>query len=1308
VNIPGVSTNSAFVLPATTSIRFNPALNFNGAAPTLTAHLVEGSPSSISPNGMVVGLTDATGGTTAYSADTVVLSQSVTAVNDAPVNTVGGTLNAAEDGGAVNVTGISITDVEANPATDLVTVTLDVDHGTLAIRTDVSGGITAGQITSQDADTITIVATINQINATLAAAGGLTYTPDANYNGADRVRVTTNDGGVSGQDPGLTGTETSEQDEDDKTIAVAAVNDPVTTSAPTDATVAEDSTNQAITGLSISDTDAALAPGGIYVVTLSSTNGTMTLSTLTGLTFSTGDGTSDATMTFRGTLADINTALATATYTPTANYNGPAQIQLQATDTFGGTVATGTGAATNDSDTVAVTVTAVNDDPAIANLQGDDVGFVEGSTPQYSDAGGNAAVTDVDGGNFDGGTLTVEITANEVAAEDVLAPGTDANFTIDGNQVKYQGTTIATFTGGTSGDPLVFTFNANATPALVSTLTTLVNYDNTNEIEPSTAVRTLTWTLTDGDGGSTSRTSTMTVLGVNDEPAGTDDSAAAAEGTPYTFLLTDFTDGFSDTDGDGFAGVKITTLPSTGTLKLNGTAINAGDVITAAQLTAGDFTYEAAAGSAGTSPTFTFPVKDDGGTANGGVEFDQTPNTFTMNIAGGNAAPAIDLNGGGTGIDNAASYTEGASPTILAPDLTVTDTDSANLTGATVSIAGFTAADYLTLGGITAGTTGTGGAITFSYDASTGVLTLTGTASAADYQAALRNVAYGSTSENPGDRTISWTVTDGTAASAPAATTLDVTGENDAPVNTVPGAQTGTEDTNLVFSSGNGNQISVSDPDGDNVTVTLSVTNGRLTLAQTTGLTSVSGDGTATVVLSGSLTNVNAALNGLTYRGNLNYEGTDTLTVETSDGALSDSDQVQITLADDGIIHGDSGNNVLVGTPQGDLFHVHQGGDDNVSGLAGRDIIYFGAAFTSADVVDGGADYDSLVLQGNYSALTSLGTVTNVESISLLSGANTGFGDTANNRYDYNLTVTDGQVGAGGVLKVNGSQLLAGEDLTFNGSAETNGSFLMYGGKGVDTLTGGAQADTFVFIHDGRFAAGDKVNGGGGYDVVYLRGDYTIDFNAAGFADALTNVESIQLVSASDTTYAGGGDGEFDYAITWDDDLLPSGATITINAGKLGANESLTFDGSLETNGHFRIFGGSAADTLKGGAGNDLIYGGAGSDSMTGGAGADTYRYQSVTDSIANSTVDFISDFALGDIIDLTRIDANTQVEGNQAFTFIGSGAFTNQAGQLKVTNPFSNAWLVEADVDGDGNADFQILLNTSDNHPITASDFLL
>ncbi|WP_442107531.1 VCBS domain-containing protein [Pseudomonas sp. NUPR-001] len=109
---------------------------------------------------------------------------------------------------------------------------------------------------------------------------------------------------------------------------------------------------------------------------------------------------------------------------------------------------------------------------------------------------------------------------------------------------------------------------------------------------------------------------------------------------------------------------------------------------------------------------------------------------------------------------------------------------------------------------------------------------------------------------------------------------------NDAPVNTLPGFQSGSEDTPLAIPG-----ISVSDVDaernpdvnGRNIQVTLTVTHGTLSLTgATTGVT-VTGAGTATLVLLGRIADINAALNGLSYLGNLNFNGNDFLQVTTND-----------------------------------------------------------------------------------------------------------------------------------------------------------------------------------------------------------------------------------------------------------------------------------------------------------------------------------------------------------------------------------------------------------------------------------------
>lgn len=119
-----------------------------------------------------------------------------------------------------------------------------------------------------------------------------------------------------------------------------------------------------------------------------------------------------------------------------------------------------------------------------------------------------------------------------------------------------------------------------------------------------------------------------------------------------------------------------------------------------------------------------------------------------------NVAPTVATSAGST------TFTEGANtastPVAVDPDLTVSDTDSPNLTGATVTIgSGFQSAEDQLLFTDTDEIAG-------DYDATTGVLTLTGTATVAEYQAALRSVTYSNSSDTPNttDRRITFVVTD--------------------------------------------------------------------------------------------------------------------------------------------------------------------------------------------------------------------------------------------------------------------------------------------------------------------------------------------------------------------------------------------------------------------------------------------------------------------------------------------------------------------------------------------------------------------
>src|SRR6185503_17353938 len=137
--------------------------------------------------------------------------------------------------------------------------------------------------------------------------------------------------------------------------------------------------------------------------------------------------------------------------------------------------------------------------------------------------------------------------------------------------------------------------------------------------------------------------------------------------------------------------------------------------------------------------------------------------------------------------------------------------------------------------------------------------------------------------------------------------TINVTGVNDGPVNTVPGPQATDEDVALVFSSGNGNQISVADSDaGANpIKITLTATNGTITLSTTAGLSFITGVGTAdaTMMFTGTLTAVNTAMNGMSFNPTADFNGAASLQIVSDDqgntgsgGPLTDTDTVNITV----------------------------------------------------------------------------------------------------------------------------------------------------------------------------------------------------------------------------------------------------------------------------------------------------------------------------------------------------------------------------------------------------------------------------
>lgn len=386
---------------------------------------------------------------------------------------------------------------------------------------------------------------------------------------------------------------------------------------------------------------------------------------------------------------------------------------------------------------------------------------------------------------------------------------------------------------------------------------------------------------------------------------------------------------------------------------------------------------------------------------------------------------------------------------------------------------------------------------------------------------------------------------------------------------------------------------------------------------------------------------------------------------------------------------GGSGNDNLTTGSGDDYFDLAVGGNDSVNGGAGNDGFFFGAAFTAADSVDGGTgSNDQVGLQGNYVGGLTLGatSLVNVEVLAVLPG------------FSYNITSVDANVAAGQTLSIFGGSLAAGQNFTFNGSAETNGIFRMYGGLGNDIFTGGALDDGFYF-GPGKWGAGDSVVGGGGTnDQLALDGDYSVSIGANA------DVETLILLPGPN-----GSPNTFAITLT-DAFIATNGATKSVWG--LNVTTGMTINGSAESNGNLTFFGGQGNDTLIGGAGADTIFGGGGGDALRGNAGADIFRYDNLSESTGSTdaTRDRILDFSAGDKIDLSRIDAI--IGGtDDAFSFIGSAAFSGggaSAGQLRYTDAGGGIFIVEGDVNGDGLADFTLSLTMTPATAPLGTDFVL
>ncbi|MDY0746607.1 cadherin-like domain-containing protein [Paucibacter sp. R3-3] len=567
------------------------------------------------------------------------------------------TFQVQDDGGTAN----GGVDTDPTPRTMTVNVTSvnDAPSGaskTITTNEDTAYTFTAADFGFSDADGNALLAvkittapgagslTLNgvavsaghMVSAADIAAGKLQFTPAANANGAGYASFT-----FQVQDDGGTANGGVDTDPTPRTITinVTSVNDAPSGTNKTVTTLEDTAYTFTAADFGFSDVDG----NGLLAVRITTAPGAGSL-TLNGVAVTSGQMVS---------VADI--AAGNLKFTPAANANGAgyASFTFQVQDD-GGT-ANG-GIATDPTPrTMTVNVTAVNDAPSGTSktiTTNEDTAYVFTTADfGFSDVDGNALlavkITTVPGA----GSLTlngVAVTAGQmVSAADIVAGNLKFTPTINANGAGYASFGFqlqddgGTANGGVDTDP-------------------------------------------------TPRTITINVTSVNDAPSGTSKTVTTNENAAYTFIADDF--GFGDADGNALLAVKITTVPGAGSLSLNGVAVTAGQVISLADITAGNLKFTPAPNANGAVyASFTFQVQDDGGTANGGVDVDPTPRTMTINVTAVNNAPS--------GTDKTVSTNEDTAYTFSAADFGYTDVDVGDMLGA-VRIDTLPAAGSLTLSGV--------------------------------------------------------------------------------------------------------------------------------------------------------------------------------------------------------------------------------------------------------------------------------------------------------------------------------------------------------------------------------------------------------------------------------------------------------------------------------------------------------------------------------------------------------------------------------------------------------------------------------
>ncbi len=636
-----------------------------------------------------------------------------TAVNDAPVVTVPVGQSVNEDTTLVFSSGtgnqISGSDIDAGSSSILLTLVATNGTATLSGTTGLT--LVSG---ANGSSSMQYTGTLTSINTAL---DGMSYAPTANFNGSASLAVGINDFGNTGTGGSLS---------DTKAVSIT-VNPVADTPSVTSATTNEDT--QSTSGLVISRNAGDGAEVTHFKIT-GLTNGTLYKN----------DGVTQITSGTFITFAEGNAGLK---FTPTTNFNGNGNFTIQASTS---NADAGLGGSTINA---SITVNPINDAPVLAI----------GATLSYTENGSAVAVdTGITASDVDNATLstgTVSITTNFASGEDLLS------FT---NVPATMGNIAGSYNAGTGVMSLSSAGNT-ATVTQWQAALQAVLYSNSSD-NPSTLARKVSYLVNDGGLNSNIITATVNVTAVNDAPTATNLSAAETYTEDTAINLIDIV--VSDVDS---AGV-------TATLTLSNAVAGSLNTATSGSVTS---TYNAGTGVWSASGaiadintllaalTFT-PAQDFNSnltiatSVSDGVAAAIT-GTKTMTGTAVNDAPVVTNSG------SALSFPIGSSATAIDTTLTIIDVDSANLTGATVTVSsGYASGQDVLAFANQSGISGT-------WNAGTGLITLTGSATLVQYQSALRSITFATSATTSGLRLISFQVSDGAANSIATTSTVLVGSE---------------------------------------------------------------------------------------------------------------------------------------------------------------------------------------------------------------------------------------------------------------------------------------------------------------------------------------------------------------------------------------------------------------------------------------------------------------------------------------------------------------------------------------------------